>query len=127
MTESREISEIRFANIIQELPLLYEKIKTKIENKYQIIIDGVLGSEFDLECQGNWESKSSEARTEKRRLQKHFGKIEKKIRSNQMQKKRLCQKGCCTDHIKYSHELTTDIFLSSTKYPTILASLKLEK
>ena len=115
-----DITEIQFANTIEQLPLLYNKINTKTENKYQIIIDGVLGAEYEFECRSNWENNSIEARNEKRTLSREFGELEKRIQTNRKHKNRICKKGCCPGgYIKYAHDLKDRTFISSAKFSNI--------
>ncbi len=103
------ISQFEFAKIVQELPNLLKRFKSKhITNKFEQIVSEVVGSKYGKNIHLDFVGCNS---NERDKLRSAYVRIEMKIRANSKNGK------------PYSSGLSTDKpFISSDAYPTLVVS-----
>ena len=102
------ISQIEFANIVEDLDVLKQFSGRHVVNKFEIVVEAVVRWKYENNVRLDFENCST---AEKSKLRCAYNRIEKKIRTNSKRKKNL------------SYELENKAFISSDQYKTLIISL----
>ena len=101
------ISQIEFADIVEDMDILKQFSGRHVVNKFEIVVAAVVRNKYE-NVRLDFENCST---AEKSKLRCAYNRIEKKIRTNSKRKKNL------------SYELENKAFISSDQYKTLIISL----